>query len=353
MQRSYFLGGSGPDGFETAFWDENKTGYGFLLKGGPGTGKSTLMKKVAAAFSGEQVSVYHCASDPQSLDAVVLEERGVYVADATAPHERDVSLPFVSGELVNLADCVAPDKLNHTDTLRYYGENRRLHTLARKGIAGAAALNELTESIGQNALLTEKLDGFAERFAKKLLPKKGRGEGLIRKRQLIALTPAGRLTLCPEGWKLVLLYDPFYAASHRLLRLISDYAAENGHICEVSCSITQHERPVSGLLLPEAECAVLSVQSKKPEMLPESAQTVSTERFYDRGKLREQRTLSRFCVKSASAVSEQTVSLLAEALHIHDLLEKNYIAAMNPQKLNERTAAVITEIMKFPRRSLL
>ena len=48
----YFLGGTSPTGFRSKFIEQiKKPGYyTYILKGGPGTGKSTLMKKVAEAF---------------------------------------------------------------------------------------------------------------------------------------------------------------------------------------------------------------------------------------------------------------------------------------------------------------
>ena len=43
----YFLGGTSPSGFQSKFLEQIKAPgfYTYILKGGPGTGKSTLMKK--------------------------------------------------------------------------------------------------------------------------------------------------------------------------------------------------------------------------------------------------------------------------------------------------------------------
>ena len=50
MNNTFFLGSSGTSGFKTDFGKIiNKPGYyTYILKGGPGTGKSTLMKKIAS-----------------------------------------------------------------------------------------------------------------------------------------------------------------------------------------------------------------------------------------------------------------------------------------------------------------
>ncbi len=61
----------------------------FFVKGRPGTGKSTFLKKIGAAACahGFDAEMYHCALDPESMDMVVVEELGFCVFDSTAPHE--------------------------------------------------------------------------------------------------------------------------------------------------------------------------------------------------------------------------------------------------------------------------
>ncbi len=61
----------------------------YFIKGRPGTGKSTFMKKFASAAcdNGFHVERYHCAFDPSSLDMVVVRELNLCLFDSTAPHE--------------------------------------------------------------------------------------------------------------------------------------------------------------------------------------------------------------------------------------------------------------------------
>lgn len=64
-------------------------GKRYFIKGRPGTGKSTFMRKIAnkAIQNGFDVSCYHCAFDPKSIDMVVVKELDVCLFDSTAPHE--------------------------------------------------------------------------------------------------------------------------------------------------------------------------------------------------------------------------------------------------------------------------
>ena len=48
----------------------------FIIKGGSGTGKSTLMKRIAdrGVSLGCECEYYYCSSDPKSLDGIILRE---------------------------------------------------------------------------------------------------------------------------------------------------------------------------------------------------------------------------------------------------------------------------------------
>ncbi|PYZ93442.1 hypothetical protein CR194_09720 [Salipaludibacillus keqinensis] len=61
----------------------------YLIKGRAGTGKSTLLKKVAreAENKGYDVEVYHCGFDPESIDMVVIRQLSTCLFDSTDPHE--------------------------------------------------------------------------------------------------------------------------------------------------------------------------------------------------------------------------------------------------------------------------
>lgn len=85
-----FFGGATEDG--AVDYVQNLTadvGKRYFIKGRPGTGKSTFLKKLAAraVTNGFDTEVYHCAFDPNSLDMVVVRELGFCLFDSTAPHE--------------------------------------------------------------------------------------------------------------------------------------------------------------------------------------------------------------------------------------------------------------------------
>lgn len=61
----------------------------YYLKGRPGSGKSTMLKKIAAEGEkrGYNIEMYHCGFDPKSIDMIIVRELGIAIFDSTAPHE--------------------------------------------------------------------------------------------------------------------------------------------------------------------------------------------------------------------------------------------------------------------------
>jgi len=90
QRRTGFFGASTPDGtvnYIDGLTAELKNRY--FIKGRPGTGKSTFLKKLAscAERNGYDTEVYYCSFDKKSLDMVVVRDLSFAVFDSTAPHE--------------------------------------------------------------------------------------------------------------------------------------------------------------------------------------------------------------------------------------------------------------------------
>ncbi len=129
-----FAGSNTAEGFHS-FYDNLATpGYNriFIIKGGPGTGKSTLMKRIADALlaRGWMVEFFYCSSDSGSLDAIYCPALGVAMVDGTAPHVIEPPDPGAVGEVVNLGDFWDRSQLHaHRDNIRSI--NTRLSQLYR------------------------------------------------------------------------------------------------------------------------------------------------------------------------------------------------------------------------------
>ena len=86
----FFLGANSEEGF-FSLYDQLLGGRLddlMILKGGPGCGKSTFMRRMGAAMerAGERVVYINCSGDPDSLDAAIFLDRNAAIVDGTSPH---------------------------------------------------------------------------------------------------------------------------------------------------------------------------------------------------------------------------------------------------------------------------
>ena len=109
--KSYFAAANSYRGFVSLFdeiFNPKHFKHIYVIKGGPGTGKSSLMKRLAKSFinDGVYTEAIYCSSDPTSLDGVIIKKNNNKIAllDGTSPHERDAIIPGAIDEIINLGD---------------------------------------------------------------------------------------------------------------------------------------------------------------------------------------------------------------------------------------------------------
>lgn len=76
----------------------------FILKGGPGSGKSTFMRYIAEHLlaDGFDVEFFHCSADNSSIDGFHVPQLGVVMFDGTSPHIMDPRWPNAVDEIIDL-----------------------------------------------------------------------------------------------------------------------------------------------------------------------------------------------------------------------------------------------------------
>lgn len=105
--RRYFAAANSAGGFVNYFpqiFGAERCRRLYVIKGGPGTGKSSFMRNVGAQAEakGFGVTYYYCSSDPASLDGIFIEGLSVGLVDGTAPHVWEPSLVGAFEQIVNL-----------------------------------------------------------------------------------------------------------------------------------------------------------------------------------------------------------------------------------------------------------
>lgn len=101
-----FLGGNTCQGFYS-FYDYMvgpDVARKYILKGGPGVGKSVFMKNIAAELSSKGYAIEYCwcSSDNNSLDGIVIDQGKICLVDGTAPHVIEPNYPGAVDEVIDL-----------------------------------------------------------------------------------------------------------------------------------------------------------------------------------------------------------------------------------------------------------
>ncbi|HOB34477.1 MAG TPA: hypothetical protein PKL39_01875 [Bacillota bacterium] len=105
---SLFAGANSAKGFYSFYRFLNRDDYQkvFILKGGPGTGKSTLLRELARQVETRHpVDRYFCSADENSLDGIFIHRLNIAVVDGTAPHVLEPRLPGAVHQIVDLGAC--------------------------------------------------------------------------------------------------------------------------------------------------------------------------------------------------------------------------------------------------------
>ena len=172
MKQAYFLGSSGKNGFFSCFSQLTPKidgQYTYIIKGGPGTGKSSMMKKIAEEMEKREIECerIYCSSDPSSLDGVIFPSLRVSIADGTSPHIMDPDYPGASAEIINLGDCWNKEKLreNREKIIELTDKNKACHQRSRRFIESAFSIYGDGEKICRESLDGERLMCYATRVA--------------------------------------------------------------------------------------------------------------------------------------------------------------------------------------------
>lgn len=154
MEKHYFAGNNTSKGFYNYFsfiFNPESAKRIYILKGGPGVGKSSFMRKIATKVQAENYSVdyIHCASDNESLDGIYIPERKIAFVDGTAPHTIDPSIPGAADEIINLGAYLNSNQLEKmkAEIIQCNKTMSRLYKSAYRFLSCAGVISEELDAI--------------------------------------------------------------------------------------------------------------------------------------------------------------------------------------------------------------
>ncbi len=353
MNQYYFLGSSGKNGFFSCFSQltpKIEGQYTFIIKGGPGTGKSSMMRKIADEIEKRDIECERifCSSDPASLDGVIFPSLRISIADGTSPHTMDPDYPGATGEIVNLGDCWNKDILfdNKEKIIELTDKNKACHMRSRRFIESAFSIFGDGEKICRECLDNGRIIRYASRLSNRFFKKPDGKIGLEKIRLLDAVTPRGYLFLADTVQEMcdttVVFEDDFGVAAAILIEQLRTYALASGYSVISSPSVSR-EGAIRHIIIKELSLGFFTAD-KLCDLRFIPTKTVSLRRFYSSEELLSHRARLAFSRKAAKELLNEAICALKMAKDIHDDLEECYIEAMDYEKIAEITKALTERI---------
>ena len=345
-----FLGTNAETGFYSLY-DEFISGVKnpYIIKGGPGTGKSTLMKKIGckASEKGYTVEQIHCSSDPDSLDGVYIRDTDTCIIDGTAPHLVEPPYPGAVGRMIDLYNFWDTDFLRkHANEIKKINSDiSSMYDRAYLYIGAVGKLQRDLNKIGAAMTNKAKLKGYFERLCGKYL-KPTEGNCSEEKRFISAITPKGYVTysdiFTDEDTKNLVIEDK-YGISAKALEIIKYRALKYGHKV-IACYSPINPNMLEHLLIPTAKLNICTSNTLQViEAQPYCRINIS--RFFAEDAEKAHKEKINFLIRARDEIISEAVKLLAECHARHDNLEEIYKTAVDFDALTEYTDSLIKQII--------
>lgn len=349
----FFMSAYTPNGFVSHFNELNdpqKYKRAYLIKGGVGSGKSTLIKRAAAHLqkNTEHIELIHCSLDPNSLDGAIFDER-ITMLDATPPHSLEPKLPGVYERMISLYDCFDNDKLSsmEREIVKLRSAEEIHKSRAQSFIRAAGLLLSSNESISARCIDIEKLSNFISRLCLRELKKPESYRGEVRKRFLSTLSSDGVFMFTDTAKKLCdrlfVIDDPNGAVSGIILKGLSASAAEMGHIVYCcACPMSKSGR-IEHLFIPELSLGFMTSNKFHPIDL-EHCKTIHTARFLDREAMQKYSTRASFQRRAARELLKEAATFIKMQKETHAAIEEYYKNACDAEKRERLIAEILGEL---------
>lgn len=333
---NYFAGGNTSKGFYSLF-DSNLANLErlFILKGGPGTGKSYLIKKVGREWKkrGYSLEYMYCSSDKDSVDGIVIRELNVGIVDGTKPHVLEPKFPGVIDDYVNLGVAWDAYKLRNKkdEIIPLTKQVSAAFQSAYDSFRDAQVLHEKRKLRVNQLLNSDKVKMLTEELVNTLFNQKSQvATAIIKHRFHGANTPTGPFSFMEEltqplQKRYFLNGRPGTGKSTLLQRLLLE-AEVRGYDAEVyHCGFEPES--IDLLIIRELDVAIFD--NKYPhELQPERETDVvinMEEVVLEIDMFEEDETVIQTYEKNMN----EGIASLAKAKILRDKLEDYYIHAMD------------------------
>ena len=343
-EKKYFASANTEKGF-VSFFNEiyGELDMVYIIKGGPGTGKSSFIRRIADEAENKRYSVeyFYCSADPLSLDGIIIEELNTAIIDGTAPHTYDPRYPGVKDMIIHLGDNWNGEVLQKNSQIicELVNTKSRLYNNVYNYLSAAGRIEAEIKLYNKRAVLYDKMQGAVERLTKGWKNGKGFSKKL---RPVEGISHAGHI-----------IYDTYhnfadnkyvvrdrYSIGSLFMNMILKKAESKGLKVVYSPSFLDTTN-LSAIYLPEVSCSF--VIGEDDDL---NKKQINMDRFVDADILRKNKQKNRFARRCLNSLYEGVQKGFDEIYDVHTSLEKYYIEAMDFSKNADILKRIRKEIFK-------
>ena len=349
----FFLGANSAEGFFSLY--DQLLGGRFddlmILKGGPGCGKSTFMRRMGAAAerAGERVVYINCSGDPDSLDGAIFLDRKAAVVDGTSPHVLEPTYTAASERYVDLTRFYDIDKAKaRRAEIVALSDEYRAHYRSAYRILRAMGEVESERRVAMHAQMDFfKLRRRTNGILMRELRGAGNGSGRIDHAFLGGVTHRGDIcrfdtveSLCPRIYELA----DSAGLGNEMLRTIVQAAREN-RFDVIACLNPDRPQELQHVLIPERGLAFITSNVRIPYK-GKPYRRLRLDAMAEEKLSRTQKAKLRFIRRVENSLLDEAAAALADAKKAHDALENAYHPCVNFDEVTALAEQEITRLLK-------
>jgi len=351
----YFLGGNTGKGFYSHFnyiVSQKDATRIICLKGGPGTGKSSLMKKIGKHYIGKgyNVEFHHCSSDSDSLDGILIKELNLAMVDGTFPHMIDPVTPGAVDDIVNMGICLKEENFKNIK-FQILAVNKEIGYSFRRAyrfFAAAKCIYDDWYTFNNNALNLYELNILKENLKNRILP--NTFSSLGKKRHLFAtgFTPKGVITyihnIIKDMSSVYVLKGAPGTGKTRVLEYIADEATRRGLDVEILHTPLNPEK-IEHLLIPELNVAI--VTSNEITKIEFHGEQYDMDSLLDTNYIEKKQDDIDDVSSIFYILLQKGLDCIKTAKDLHDELEEFYVPNMDFNKADQIYEEILAKIQGY------
>lgn len=354
MAKKVFPGGNTTKGFYS-FYDyiiKEDANRIFILKGGPGVGKSSFMKKIGKEMvqRGYFIEEYYCSSANAALDAVAIPDLKVALIDGTAPHIVDPKNPGGVDEIIDLGQYWKLENMeqHREEILAINREVEKCFKHVYKYLKILGAIIEHTSDIYKDGMDVLRYNELQQDLLCELFKNKTPQKKVAEERHLFGsgITPEGVVdyleTVVGPMKTIYYVKGNWGTGWSKLLQEVAKKAIRLGYDVEIYHTPLAPDR-IEDIVIPELNLALTT----KDKFADQCSRKIDLDALVDQDILKKYQEELEFDKKMYQQLLEKSIYCINKAKLTHDKLESFYISNMDFDKVNEKRVKIVKRILKY------